>query len=261
MSKSTGARRSRKAPDRPKKPYLEFPLYAHPLGYWAKKVRGKLHYFGRWGRIVDGKLTRQEGDTWREALDSYKAQIDDLQAGRTPRVAGDGMLVKDLCNRFLTAKQRKVESGELGTRMFEEYKLTTDLIVEAFGANRLVDDLAADDFAALRARMAKRWGPYRLVNGVVRVRSVFKFGTDNGLIEKAVRYGSEFKAPDKSVIRRHRAKAGEKMIEAADLSTFRGPRPASPAGARCGPRRSRRSGRRPRPAPSRSVTPSADWCS
>ncbi|HVK17173.1 MAG TPA: hypothetical protein VM533_09500, partial [Fimbriiglobus sp.] len=59
---------------RPLKPYPEFPLYAHPMGYWAKKVRGTIHYFGRWGRMVGGVMTPLEGETWKEALDQYKLQ-------------------------------------------------------------------------------------------------------------------------------------------------------------------------------------------
>src|SRR5262245_33835387 len=155
---SSRVARSRKAADRPKKPYPDFPLTPHASGAWMKKIRGKIHYFGKWGRRVDGKLVRVEGDGWKEALELYKAQADDLHAGRTPRVHSDALTVADLCNRFLTAKLRKKESGELGARMFTEYKEITDLIVAAFGANRPVDDLAADDFEDLRARMAKRWG-------------------------------------------------------------------------------------------------------
>jgi integrase len=80
-----------------------------------------------------------------------------------------------------------------------------------------VDDLAADDFGALRAEMAKRWGPVRLGNAVTRVKTVFRYGTDNGLIDKAVRFGTEFRKPDKAVLRRHRAKNGAKMLEAGEV--------------------------------------------
>jgi integrase len=217
MSKSTRKRSSRKPADRPEKPYPDFPLTPHASGAWQKKIRGRIHYFGKWAKRVNGKLVRVEGDGWEEALEAYKAVADDLHAGRTPRVKGDGLTVADLCNRFLTAKLRKQTAGEIGSRMFQEYKEITDLLVAAFGKARLVDDLAADDFEELRARMAERWGPVRLGNAITRVKSVFKYGTDNGLIEKAIRYGSEFKKPDKAVLRRHRATNGEKMLEADQL--------------------------------------------
>src|SRR5262245_7345555 len=119
MAKSTRQPRSRKAADRPKKPYPDFPLYPHPLGYWSKKIRGKIHHFGRWARVVNGKLARVAGDGWEEALKDYKAVADDLHAGQTPRAKGDGLTVAGLCNAFLTAKHRKLASGELGARMFE----------------------------------------------------------------------------------------------------------------------------------------------
>src|SRR4051812_38230081 len=107
---STRIRRRRKS-DRPDKPkgYKDFPLYAHPAGYWAKKIRGRLHYFGRWGRIVKGKMERLPGDGWEEALKLYKVQCDDLFAGRTPRAHNKvGLILAELCDRFLNAKRRKI---------------------------------------------------------------------------------------------------------------------------------------------------------
>jgi integrase len=192
-------------------------LTPHASGAWQKKIRGKIHYFGKWARRVNGKLVRIKDDGWKEALELYKTLADDLHAGRTPRVKSDALTLRDLCNRFLTAKQRKVSSAELGSRMFQEYRETTDLLIAAFGKDRLVDDLAADDFEALRAEMAKRWGPVRLGNMITRVKSVFKYGLDNALLERTPRFGSEFKKPDKAVLRRHRAQNGEKMLEAAEL--------------------------------------------
>jgi integrase len=88
-----------------------------------------------------------------------------------------------------------------------------------------VDDIAAEDFATLRARMVKRWGPVRLGNSITRVRSVFKYGTDNGLIEKAVRYGCEFRKPDSEVLRKHRPKTGEWMLEPDQLRKLIEPAP------------------------------------
>src|SRR6516225_1405785 len=159
MHDSTRKRRPRKDADRPKKPYPEFPLTPHPSGAWQKKIRGKIHYFGRWAKRVNGKVVRIDGDGWKEALEEYKKVADDLHAGRTPGVKSDGLTVADLCNRFLTAKQRQREAGEISNRLFEptadstkpkgEYPTTTNRLIAMFGGSRLVDDLAANDFEAL----------------------------------------------------------------------------------------------------------------
>jgi hypothetical protein len=79
------------AAGKPSKPYPEFPLFPHATGRWAKKIRGKLHYFGPWSD-PDG------------ALNKYLAKKDALHADRKPREAAEGTTIKELCNRFLNAK-------------------------------------------------------------------------------------------------------------------------------------------------------------
>jgi integrase len=217
MSKSTNSRASRTALAKPKKPYAEFPLTPHASGKWMKKIRGQLHYFGAWARRLEGVLIPVEGDGWKDALEEYKKVADDLHAGRTPRVTADGLTVKDLCNHFLSAKQQKVTDGEMTSMLFWDYKVITDLLVNSFGKNRAVDDLAADDFAALRAAMSKKWGPVRLANSITRTRSVFKFGYEMRLMERPVRYGPGFDKPSASVLRRHKVKQPVKLLEAADI--------------------------------------------
>jgi integrase len=202
----------------PKPPVRNFPLYAHALGYWSKKIGGRLHYFGRWGKIVKGQMTLvAEDGAWQAALALYQAQREDLEAGRTPRTKSNGLTIKELCDRFYTAKKRKCDSGEITPGSLAEYDAACKLIVTAFGRERRVDDLVADDFEALRATMAKQWGPVRLGNTIGRVRTVFKYGFDAGLIDNPVRYGPEFKKPSKHVMRQHRAAGGQKLFTADEV--------------------------------------------
>ena len=94
-----------KARRKPAKPRADFPLFAHNNGLWAKKILGKIHYFGVWAD-PDAAFRR------------YIDQKDALHAGRKPWLQSDEATVRDLVNRWLTSKHRKVESGEIRRRTF-----------------------------------------------------------------------------------------------------------------------------------------------
>jgi len=191
-------------PAKPQKPYPDFPLFPHATGRWAKKIRGKMHYFGPW-------------DNPDAALAKYLEQKDALHAGRKPREATEGVTIKELVNQFLNAKRGLVESGELTNRSWQDYKAAGDLIVSHFGKGRLVADLDPDDFATLRTKMAKKWGPVTLGNVIQRMRVVFKFAWDNGLIDRPVRYGQGFKRPSRKVVRIDRARKGPQLFTADEI--------------------------------------------
>src|SRR5262245_28699750 len=188
---------------KPAKPYPEFPLFPHAAGVWAKKIKGRMHYFGPWSD-PDGALAK------------YLEQRDDLHAGRTPRPDPEALTVKELCNALLNAKRSRLDTGELAALTFGDYKSACDEVIAAFGKPRLVSDLAPDDFARLRDRMAKKWGPQRLSKTIQFVRCVFKFAYDAGLIDRPVRFGPGFTRPSKKTIRLHRARQGVKLFTAEE---------------------------------------------
>lgn len=189
---------------KPNKPYADFPLFPHATKRWAKKIRGKFHYFGPW-------------DDPDAALQKYLDEKDDLHAGRTPRLRCDGLTIRDLSNRFLTGKRLLLDSGEIGPQMFARYHRICAKAITTFGRDRLVIDLAADDFDRFRAQLAKGRGPVTLRNDVRDVRSVFKYAFDAGLIDRPVRFGPNFKQPSKSVLRKERTKNGPRLFEAGEL--------------------------------------------
>src|SRR5262245_40751477 len=94
---------------KPSKPYPDFPLFPHATKRWAKKIRGKLHYFGPWDD-PDG------------ALKKYLERKDDLHAGRTPRPDPEALTVKDLANAYLNHKQALLDAGELSPRTWRGYR-------------------------------------------------------------------------------------------------------------------------------------------
>jgi integrase len=190
---------------KPSKPYPEFPLFPHAAGQWAKKIRGKMHYFGLWA----------DPDA---ALDKYLKERDDLHAGRKPRPEPGAATVKEAVNDFLITKDALVEAGELSPRTWADYKQVCDLVIAHFCKARLVDDLGPDDFAALRNKVAKRWGPARLGSKLIQyTRSLFKHAFDAGLIDRPVRFGPGFKRPSAKVMRLNRAAAGPKLFSAEEV--------------------------------------------
>lgn len=194
---------------KPNKPSADFPLFAHNTGRWAKKILGKVHYFGPWNDPAG-------------ALQNYRDRAGNLHAGRAPQELDQtaGIVVGDLCNAFMLAKATLVDSGELTRRSYKNYHNTCAKIVTAFGRNRRVASLRPDDFTAMRAKLAKDKAPNTLANVVREVRIVFKYGVDADLIPKAVKFGPMFRLPKRRDVRLARQANGKRMFEAAELRTI-----------------------------------------
>src|SRR5437763_16157259 len=109
----------------PAKPYADFPLFPHATGRWAKKIRGRFVYFGPWSD-PDGALAK------------YLAEKDDLHAGRTPRTDPQALVVKDVANQFLNAKQQAVDAGELSRKTWADYRSIMDMLVNGLGKTKPV---------------------------------------------------------------------------------------------------------------------------
>jgi len=102
---------------KPAKPYQDFPLFAHACGQWDKKIKGRMYYLGVWGNSD-------------AALQDYLKKKDFLQAGpKPPENDRNIVLVKNLCNAFLTAKQQRVDSDELSRATFADCNRSCELVV------------------------------------------------------------------------------------------------------------------------------------
>ena len=110
-----------KSPRQRNKPYEGFPCFHHATGRWAKKIRQKLHYFGKVADDPKGE----------KALERLNREWPYLSEGRTPPQVdvGDGCTLRVLCNAFLTSKKNKLDSGELSEQTFAGYYKTCERII------------------------------------------------------------------------------------------------------------------------------------
>lgn len=187
---------------RPAKPRPTYPLTWHPAGTWCKKIRGRVHYFGK---------------DAAEAEARYNREREFLEAGLPVPETFDGLTVRGLCNHFMARKEAQRDSGEIGDRHYNELHDCCKRILDAFKSDRVAASLTPRDFERLRDALAKRFGAVRLGNEITKVRSVFNYGFEAGLLKTPVRFGPSFKGPSRSVLRRERASKPKRLFARDEL--------------------------------------------
>tara|TARA_R110000868_G_scaffold391868_1_gene662192 strand:+ start:1679 stop:2845 length:1167 start_codon:yes stop_codon:yes gene_type:complete len=197
---------------KPDKPRRDFPLGAASNGQWCKKIKGRIHYFGVWSNPAAAET-------------EYLRVKEYLQAGRLPPAAANtGILMSDLCNRFLNSKRALRDTGELSGRTFVDYHAACADVLDHFGKERLVEDIGPDDFESYRAKASKGRGLHSIAKTVTVTKMLFKFAYDSELIEKPIRFGQQFARPTKKSMRIHRARKqnshGLRMFEAAEITAL-----------------------------------------
>lgn len=202
---------------KPRKPYKEFPLFPHQNGQWAKKIRGKLWYFGKW-------------DDPEGALEHYLDDVDHIQAGRDPRrtgvveVSAEAITVADMFNLFLATLDTRCQAGEISARHFSDNKRSCAVALKHFGRRVLASTLRAADFSELKKAFPGEWGPVKVGTEVQRIRSAFRWAAEAEVIPGVPNFGPDFKKPPRAVARRERndrqAKHGKLSFEAAELQSL-----------------------------------------
>ncbi len=208
--------------EKPEKPYTGYPLSAHPCGQWVKKIKGKIYYCGPWSD-PDG------------ALQKYRLNLDDWQAGRKPRPqptttedTADGVRVHHIVNQFLAAKQKFRDNGELAPRTFAMYERCAKDFAKHFGRDRLVEDITPTDWQEYREHLLKDGKKGRdgkpvarslvsLANELRAIRIMLNFAFDNEILDKPLRVKTLLKAPSKKNIRAESNAKPQRMLEAEEL--------------------------------------------
>lgn len=188
-----------------RKPYPSFPLTPHASGQFCKKIRGKIFYFGP---VHDPDA----------ALDRYHKHCQGLHSGQVTTVDRTVELtLAELANRFLAAKDRKRAAGDIEPATFVEYHRDCELMITHFGRDRAVASITRRDLADFRDFLGKGVNATTLNNRVGNARSIFKFAYEEELIDRPVRFGEEFRRPERRVLRRAKARAGRIHFHADEI--------------------------------------------
>ena len=139
---------------------------------------------------------------------------------RTPGPKSGELTVAGLVNHFLDAKEKRLKSGELQRSTFSEYFGLCGILVSEFGKTRTAIDLGPEDFERLRSRFAERAGLTRLGKLIQITKCIFKYGSETGLLNRAVRFGPDFKRPSRSVMRRHKALRGVNLFSKQEIHSL-----------------------------------------
>jgi len=204
---------------KPRKPYPSFPLTAHNNGQWCKKIRGKVHFFGVWADP-------------QAALDKYLGVAADLHAGKHPlqaTLSPEGLIVKDICNRYLNHQLQKVLNAEIRASTFEDCRITVQSFAFYVGASRPVASLGPADFEQYRigiarnglGRRRRHLGVHALNRAIAVIRSMFKYAYSNDLIDRPMRFGAGFDKPSATLKRKARQAAdlenGKRLFESSEI--------------------------------------------
>jgi integrase len=193
---------------KPEKPYPEFPLFAHANGRWAKKIRQRLHYFGKW-------------DNWQAAYEKYEYEIPFLLQGKTPPPRDQEALnVDGLVNGYLEHQDNRVLTGELSKRSWNDLKRVGELLIKHLGRRTTIESLRPSDFDRLRAKLAEGKTLVTLNNEIGRCRCFFNYAYKAELIDRPVRMGVSFTKPTKKALRKERQAKPPKMFTLDELRTI-----------------------------------------
>ena len=190
----------------------KFPLFKHPRGYWCKTVLGKHHYFGSVANDPKGT----------EAVKLWLFRKDWLLAGLTPPPYDPNgettISVKYVCNRFIAAKEAKLEAGDLVLRSFEEHKDACKIILATIPASLEAKLLVPAHFQKVLAEINRRCkSPNTRGKWIGIVKQIFTFAYEDGLIDRPANFGADFKKPPQLAYRQHENAKGDQSFSADEI--------------------------------------------
>lgn len=162
----------------------KFPLTLHPTGQYCKKIRGRMHYFGK---------------DRREALRLYFERASVLHMGKdAPVASAAGLTLRNLCNMYLEHQESRVAIGEIKHRYYYDQRNQLRDFAKFIGADERISEISALRIQGYRQRLIKaEKAPRTINNTLAAIKAMFNWATENELIDR----GPNLKAIKKVSIR------------------------------------------------------------
>ena len=177
---------------------LGCPLFLHRNGQWAKKVRGKLHYFGT---DLD------------EALIFWSDNKDHILAGKQVRKShSDRPTLAQIANLYNAHCCVRVSDGTMAERSVRDTVKSIQRFLDIVGSSTCPEDLTPLDFATVKnkfsepiprtteirggvkGRTVEKRSPITVAGDVRRVRAFLNWAVDTELIAPVRWGGKSFQA-------------------------------------------------------------------
>lgn len=186
-------------------------LQAHRSKRWSRKLAGKTEFFGA--------ITDAPDFGYSDAIKKYADMVNGVKPA-----SDAGATLRDVCNRYLSIKLDQRDRGELSENHYGNIHRTGAMLIEHFGKHRLLSTFGPADFEPLHKLIAEKHGVTARGREVALVKSIFHFAYNCEMIDRPIRFGPIFKAPDKATLRKARAQRkrehGPKMFAPTELRTM-----------------------------------------
>jgi integrase len=210
----------------------KFPLFLHATGQWAKKIKGKLWYFGK---------------DKQKAFEKYHLERLHLEAGVAIRSApkpvevqpSQGVQIGNGIDLFLASCESRVAQGKLSKLSLIDYKLTLGLVTASLDRSITIQATQPVHWALVYDRIAKGKNATTINGEVARIRAAFSWLRKNRFIDREPYYGESLNRPTKTQMRKARTASGKAWFDRHEIkSILKASRPSLKAmillGVNCG---------------------------
>ncbi|MHC4863177.1 MAG: tyrosine-type recombinase/integrase [Planctomycetota bacterium] len=148
-----------------------FPLTLHSTGQYCKKIKGKMHYFGK-----DKK----------QALERYLEQAAFLHNGKAEMLntTNGNMTLKSLCNIYLQHQQAKAASAEITIRHYADQSSCLKKFMSFIGQHRKISEISSLDLQNYKRKLKRAYNSAHRINLSISImKTMFHWARKNDVLD------------------------------------------------------------------------------